>query len=493
MMNWIGILQQPNPVFEKLSGTTERDDVLDKKWLKYKILICTLILYCGLCGCTAGSGNVKVYDGDMAGVDVSHEEVSMVAVVSKVDIDGKKISFIDCVSGNKKDLIYNGGVSIKNAYGNDIDIADLSCGEIMDVTYYEDTGKLVDMTVDSKAVKRTGVTKLVIDADKKSASYKGIECNVAQFVTAYDDGLQVDVMEISTEDQVTLNFYGDKLMSIVVELGHGYVRLTNQNSYIGGMVEIGYDVIVPVTADMLLEVREGSYTLRISKNGYSQSMEDVVVVKGEKTDVDLLEIAIPRGTAVFNIEPEEAILYVGGKVQATHSYSDIYGDYTIKIEADGYNTFNGKFTINDSVKNFDISLTKQDETDDESDSSESDDASESTEAADNTTEQTATASENVMTNSTVTINSPTDVGVYVDGEYVGMSPVTFAKTVGTHTVTLYKSGYLIKSYTIQSLDDGNDDTYTLADLVPISSDAEEVESQQSTTEAVKENTTEESQ
>jgi hypothetical protein len=142
------------------------------------------------------------------------------------------------------------------------------------------------------------------------------------------------------------------------------------------------------------------------------------------------------------------------------------------------------------VKEFNITLTEQtaDDTDSTEETTEdSTTTAETTEASGSTSATTAT-SENVTTNSKITISTPEGAGVYVDGEYVGVAPVTFAKTVGTHTVTLYKSGYLIKSYTIQSLDDGNDDTYTLADLVPISEDAEEAE--KSTTEGTTESTTE---
>jgi hypothetical protein len=89
-----------------------------------------------LAGCNTGSGNVRVYDGDGAGVDITHEEKSMTAVVSDVDVAANTITFVDCASGAEKQLLYNGGVTLKNSYNNDIDFEDLSCGEIMDVTYY---------------------------------------------------------------------------------------------------------------------------------------------------------------------------------------------------------------------------------------------------------------------------------------------------------------------------------------------------------------------
>ena len=42
---------------------------------------------------------------------------------------------------------------------------------------------------------------------------------------------------------------------------------------------------------------------------------------------------------------------------------------------------------------------------------------------------------------TVTIKAPEDVEVYQDNLYMGISPVTYDKTVGTHTISLRKSGY----------------------------------------------------
>ena len=67
----------------------------------------------------------------------------------------------------------------------------------------------------------------------------------------------------------------------------------------------------------------------------------------------------------------------------------------------------------------------------------------------------------------ITIKKPEGVGVYFDGDYVGIAPVSIRKTAGTHTITLYKAGYLIKSYTIQAEDNGKDDEYSYADLISV--------------------------
>ena len=443
------------------------------KTQKYKWNIIALVVFVCLAvgGCGQKENNVRVYEDEQIAVSVEHEELTVTAFIDKIDAETGVIDFVDCMTGVTYSLGYHGGVDITNSHGNAMNIEQLQCGEIMDVTYYSDTKKLTKLQQSSKAVRRTGVTKLAISADGTSAVYKGTKCSVSEYARAYDGDKEIDMLEVNTEDEVTLNLYGDKLMSVVVTKGHGYVRLKNQDTYVGGMVEIGHGVIVPVTPDMLVAVGEGTYTLTLSRNGYTGSKENVVVTKGKETEVDVYDIAIPRGTIICEITPAEADLYVNNVRQTEHAYSGYYGSYMIKVMASGYNTYVRRVTLEDTVKTYKIELAQKSESTTEDGTTE--DNTTDSDTATSTTEVPIT--EKVATNNTITISSPEGVGVYVDGEYVGMSPVTFGKTVGTHTVTLYKSGYLIKSYTIQSLDDGNNDTYTLADLVPITGDTEIIE------------------
>ena len=47
---------------------------------------------------------------------------------------------------------------------------------------------------------------------------------------------------------------------------------------------------------------------------------------------------------------------------------------------------------------------------------------------------------------------------------MGISPVTYDKTAGTHTISLRKSGYQTKSYQIEVTDDDRDLVYSFPDL-----------------------------
>ena len=47
---------------------------------------------------------------------------------------------------------------------------------------------------------------------------------------------------------------------------------------------------------------------------------------------------------------------------------------------------------------------------------------------------------------------------------MGVAPVTYSKTGGSHTITLRKSGYITRSYNIEVPDDNQDVTYSFPAL-----------------------------
>ena len=67
------------------------------------------------------------------------------------------------------------------------------------------------------------------------------------------------------------------------------------------------------------------------------------------------------------------------------------------------------------------------------------------------------------------MDAPAGAEIYVDGNYVGISPCSFRKTSGSHVITLRKTGYETRSYTVQIDDEKKDFSYSFADLVALES------------------------
>ena len=66
----------------------------------------------------------------------------------------------------------------------------------------------------------------------------------------------------------------------------------------------------------------------------------------------------------------------------------------------------------------------------------------------------------------VFVDAPENAEVYLDGNYVGIAPTSFAKSEGSHIITLRRSGYETRSYTVSVDGEYKDITYSFAELIP---------------------------
>lgn len=425
-------------------------------------------------------------------VESSEEETveeSVFAIVSNIDEVNGKITLRAVSYSTELVLSYNGGVDVQDKYGEILSMQQVELGSIVDAVYDVNKNKLLSMhmTGDANVQKLEGVSGVEIDEKNKSVKMNGTTYRLATNTSAFSDNREIELEEICSEDQLTVWLCNDTVCSMYVELGHGYVRLEDYASYIGGMIEIGYDVIVPVSKDMLLTVREGDYTLRISK-GENVGTKQVRIVKNQEQVISLADIAIePKsmGSVLFKVTPSDAQVYIDGKKINTEGAVElVYGKHKINIVAEGYESYSASFNVEYAYKIKEYTLVSTENGTTESSTTTTQNAANqvnNTTAANQTTEKGTEKTteettqkgtegeEGKTTENKVTITSPTGASVYFDGEYIGITPITIAKVAGSHVLTFSKTGYLSKSYTVTFLDDGKDETLEYESLVSISS------------------------
>lgn len=464
---------------------------MQKRNKKKRILIeyvrLLLILMC-TCFLSAGCGKkiaAPVYDDEVEPVN----EITMFAIITNLDEVNEKITLRAVNYTTEVTLSYNGGADVKDKYGNIVSMTQIELGSVVDIVYDSNRDKLISLHISNaeKVQKMEEVSGAIVDNVKQTVTVNGTTYQMSDSASAFSDNDEIGINEICSEDQITLWLYNDIVCSIYVELGHGYVRLSDYASYVGGMVEIGYDVIVPVTEDMLLTVREGEYTLRIAK-GDDVGTKAVKVIKNQELDVSLADIAVePKqmGSVLFKVTPSDAAVYLDGKRINTEGAIDmVYGKHNIYITAEGYDSYSASFNVNYAYKIKEYKLTSKDGKT-EKDSASTTEKNNTKKTTENgttengtTTEAATTQSDTTKTPNTdtgkktknkVTVSTPSGASVYFDGEYIGIAPISFTKVTGSHIITLSKAGYLSKSYTVTFTDDGKDSNLKYEELVSISS------------------------
>lgn len=391
-------------------------------------------------------------------------------VIRSLDLEAGAMSFVDVNDGKLYELLYNNGVDVRNKYGEVMSGSLLSAGQIVDIVYNTENQKLLEIRINSEAWEVREISGFEFDKANQQATILNQTYRYTSDLVIASGNSLIGVNEVCKEDQLTARGYGGKLCSLTVDLGHGYVKLENYETYVGGMIEIGYDVIVPVTEDMLLTVREGTYKLKITKGEHS-GYKNVVIIRDEQCTVSLMELQIapdPIGSLFFDVTPAEARVVIDGEtIDKAETIELTYGRHQIRVSAEGYETKEGYITVDTAYKIFTIELSGSDE--DASTSASTRANSDSTTEQPGNTSSTADDSRNSTTESqktgnTVTIDKPIGAYCYVDGDYKGTVPCTFDKVSGSHVVTFSMTGCLVKSYTIQCLDNGKDDTYSFDNL-----------------------------
>ena len=387
------------------------------------------------------------------------------AIVKKLNTDAEVIVLKNAEGGGEYTLTYSSGTTVWDKYENSKSIDQVKCGDVVEAYIDDNNSRLAAICYSSENWEFQGSENWKFDTEKS-------ELNIGKEKYYYMDNLvvlsedeEVNIMDLNESDVLNIQGCGKKILSVTVEQGHGYVKLEGIEDFIDGWVQIG-KVIKPISKDMLMVVPEGSWDVVIAKDGYGGSI-GVNVERNEESTVDFSGVAaqiVRYGAVEFTIEPEDARLYIAGReVDYAHQILLEYDTYKIRVSADGYEDYTGDLKVNKALLGRKITLSKV--------------SASTTPAVTATAVDLATASPSTTSvlnsNSSesttvgdykIQINTPENVNVYFDDAFVGISPVSFAKVSGQHTVTLSKSGYKTKSYSIEVGTEERDVKFELPDL-----------------------------
>lgn len=424
------------------------------------IFTAIMIVALVITGCTSEASNIgHAKEGDQKttiGTDFVVAEVGSydsadTAVVLSVDEEIEYITFMNIATGKQYTLAYDGTTYVKDKYESPMTMSQIKAGDIVDITFLKSKKRLASVQLSQEAWVYTGVENYDLGGINKTATIGSNTYSLSDDVVVISEGQRKEVMDIVEKDILTVSGIGHNIYSISVEKGHGYLRLANDSALIGGWIEVGNAVIQQITENMLLAVPEGSYQVVVS-NGNSSSVKEVVIERNKEVILDVGDVVKEEdktGRILFSVDPSTATVSIDGEeVDISKEIELSYGIHKVYMEAEGYQTLTKYIQVGSAYASISFVMEEGKSEDSVSDNSSSDEV------------------ENAVTGNKVYIDAPEDVEVYVDGSYVGVAPVNFAKVTGSHTITLRKTGYESRSYTIYLYDDGEDVTYSFADLEP---------------------------
>lgn len=373
------------------------------------------------------------------------------ALLVNKDKEENTVTFLNLELGRRYTLSYDGTTRLYDKYGESVSMDQLPKGSIVDVTFLKSKKHLTTMQLSDKAWKYENVERYEINIVRGEVSIGSEVYKLSPHTQYLSGGRDIELMDLNPTDIVSFQGLDSTVLSVTVEKGHGYLRLVNDTNFVGGWIEIGQTQIQRITEDMLLVVAEGSYQVNISHNG-GGGIKNVIINRNEETTLDIGDLVIPepeKGMVIFTLSPSSAEVYIDGvKTSIAEPVTLEYGIHQLIAKADGYKSVTQYIRVNQESVGVNVVLDPiRDEEEEES--------SESSTEPETTTDYYK-----------VYIDAPEQAEVYLDGNYVGISPCSFKKAAGSHVIILRKNGYQTRSYTVQIDDEEKDISYSFVDLVP---------------------------
>ncbi|MCI2001285.1 MAG: PEGA domain-containing protein [Clostridia bacterium] len=318
---------------------------------------------------------------------------------------------------------FSPSVVITGTNGGRLSKSDLRRGQLVSVDISKE-GKISCIRWPNDAWHIDSTTGVKVDTDAKTFTVANETYNYDSDSMFLYNGNDIYPRDINESDTVTLFGVNGKLYSAIVEHIHGNIILKNTENIKNLSVFVDL-VHIDDIKNMTIPVSAGKHNVVISGTNISDFLCSVDIKDNDSVDIDLAGTADNK-RIIISSNAKDYTVNVNGNAYAANT-SEIavkQGIYDVTVSAPGYKskTFKADCTSNDAIIDAELENT-------ESGGFEAPPKSDTNPQPDQNS------------NEYVTINSnPGWARIYVDGKYIGISPVMVSLTYGQHTVTAQLDG-----------------------------------------------------
>lgn len=348
---------------------------------------------------------------------------SDILIVSDINSANETIRVYNYSTGVQYQYYYGLTTGFFDKYGNHMSVSDIHQGDVVDISGADSDGKAKRIQKSDKVWTNDAVTNFSVDKDKSVLEIGSSSYRLGERTMIFSGSEVIDTDSITAQDKLSVVGIDKDIVSIYVTTGHGTLQLSNTSLFEGSFLQLGDRIFAEITKDMSLDVPEGSYMLAVANNGWGGST-DIEIKRGETTKVNLNDLkgeGPKKSSILFEVDVQGAKIYVDGKeIDYTSPVEITYGKHTLKVTADGYDTWTRTLYVNSKEATIQITIN------DNADSGSSD--SDSSGTGNNSTATAQTPSETASERADEKDNQSTSQGTTGSSQSTNSSQGTDSKS-----------------------------------------------------------------
>lgn len=349
-----------------------------KKFTGLFCVFCMLVMSLAACGKPDTDDGVKKFYNSMNDATEAVGESTQSGLEAAAEENGKSVKknsdiliVSDINSANETIRVYNYSTGVQyqyyyglttgffDKYGNHMSVSDIHQGDVVDISGADSDGKAKRIQKSDKVWTNDAVTNFSVDKDKSVLEIGSSSYRLGERTMIFSGSEVIDTDSLTAQDKLSVVGIDKDIVSISVTTGHGTLQLSNTSLFEGSFLQLGDRIFAEITKDMSLDVPEGSYTLAVANNGWGGST-DIEIKRGETTKVNLNDLkgeGPKKSSILFEVDVQGAKIYVDGKeIDYTSPVEITYGKHTLKVTADGYDTWTRTLYVNSKEATIQITI-----------------------------------------------------------------------------------------------------------------------------------------
>ncbi len=298
--------------------------------------------------------------------EVDDQGAEKLFAVTAIDEERRTLTLRNCENAVEVPYAYTGGTYIKDKYGKDMTVSQLSLGELVTIDVRGEKLALVQLS--KEAFSYDDLHNFELDKDMQSLTVGDSIYYFDKSFLAYHGDSQIPLSELSEHDTVCIKGVGQQIYTLQVTTGHGTVVLEDVELFLGGYITIGNVFSQKITPQMRIELPEGTYLLSVANDGYGGSREITVEANQEtKVSLDELKGDGPKLCQIeFELKTENAEVFLDGEqVDVSQPIQVRYGTHRLTAKAEGYVDWVRNLIVNSAAAKITIELTTVEEAEEE--------------------------------------------------------------------------------------------------------------------------------
>ena len=349
-----------------------------KKFTRLFCVFCMLMMSLAACGKPDTDDGVKKFYNSMNDTTEAVGESTQSGLEAAAAENGKSVKknsdiliVSDINSANETIRVYNYSTGVQyqyyyglttgffDKYGNHMSVSDIHQGDVVDISGADSDGKAKRIQKSDKVWTNDAVTNFSVDKDKSVLEIGSSSYRLGERTMIFSGSEVIDTDSITAQDKLSVVGIDKDIVSISVTTGHGTLQLSNTSLFEGSFLQLGDRIFAEITKDMSLDVPEGSYMLAVANNGWGGST-DIEIKRGETTKVNLNDLkgeGPKKSSILFEVDVQSAKIYVdGSEIDYTSPVEITYGKHTLKVTADGYDTWTRTLYVNSKEATIQITI-----------------------------------------------------------------------------------------------------------------------------------------